>query len=87
MFGRQKKSAIDINQIASSALNAFLEGGEPSKNGGHPESTNGDRHRLGAAGAVALGAAAAAAGRAVYTRAKRVDLAEVAERVEDRLKG
>ena len=93
VFGRRKKSAIDVGGFMSSAINAFLEDGQSgpassngSSNGHHPDSKQGE-HRLGTAGAVALGVAAVAAGRAVYKRARQFDLAETAAHVEERLKG
>jgi hypothetical protein len=85
MFGRGKKHAIDVGRIASSAVEAFLEEEGPSQNGHRPNHAHGGS-RLGTAGAVALGVAAVAAGRAVYNRARQVDLTEVAARAEDRLK-
>jgi hypothetical protein len=88
MLGRRKNHTSDVSRIAASALEAFLEGEKQSQNGHEPARKRGGR-RLGTAGALAVGAAAVAGGRAVYKRAKQVDLidlTEVAARAEDRLK-
>jgi len=73
--------AIDIDRVAGSALDAFMEG----------ESGNGRRRkergrRLGGAGAVALGVGLAVAARVAYRRARDLDLAQVAGAIEEKLR-
>ena len=76
--------AVDINRIASAALEALLdeEGdkGQPAK-----QSDNGSG-RLGGAGAVALGVGLAVGARAIYNRARRFDLERAGEALESKLK-
>lgn len=77
--------AVDINRVATAALEAFLddEGQE-----GQPAKHNGDGNgRLGGVGAVALGVGLAVGARAVYNRARRFDLERAGEALESRLKG
>jgi hypothetical protein len=74
--------AIDIDRIAVSALDAFLEG---ERNEGRPREGRG--RRLGGAGAVVLGAGLAVVARAVYSRARSLDLERVASAVEEKLRG
>jgi hypothetical protein len=71
--------AVDINRMAASALDAYLE------NEGHPREERGNR-RFGGIGAVALGAGLAVAARAVYNRARSLDLERVAGAVEEKLR-
>lgn len=73
--------AVDLNRIATAALESFL--GEDEQPARQKESRN---HHLGGVGAVAVGVGLAVAARAAYNRARRVDLAQVAEAVEDKLK-
>ena len=74
--------AVDLNRIASAALESFLDGeGQPER---RAESGN---RRLGSVGAVALGVGLAVAARAAYNRARRVDLERVAGAVENKLSG
>jgi hypothetical protein len=90
-LARRKHRGIDLNGLLSSAVDAFLDDDSPqassngSSNGHRSASKRGD-HRLGSAGAVVLGVAAVAAGRAVFNRARNFDLAESAAHMEDRLK-
>jgi hypothetical protein len=86
MFGK-KKATLDVNQIVGAAMTAFMapDGQServPSRN--HRESS-GSNGRLGAVGAVAIGAALAVTARAAYSRARQFDLAQVADAVEQRL--
>ena len=74
--------AVDLSRIATAALESFLqEDGEHSR---RDESRN---HHLGGVGAVAVGVGLAVAARAAYDRARRIDLEQVAEAVEDKLGG
>jgi hypothetical protein len=73
--------AVDLNRIATAALESFLqEDGEQQAR--HDESRN---HHLGGVGAVAVGVGLAVAARAAYNRARRIDLAQMAGAVEDKL--
>jgi hypothetical protein len=74
--------AIDINKVAASALDAFLEG---ERNEGHARKERGNR-RLGGVGALALGVGLTVAARAAYNRARSLDLEQVAGAVEERLR-
>jgi hypothetical protein len=75
--------AADLNRIVTAALESFLqEDGEPPAR----RTEKRGRH-FGGVGAVALGAGLAVAARAAYHRARRVDLEQVAEAVEDKLGG
>jgi len=86
MFGKKKKAPLDVNQIAGAAMNAFMAPDGRPENGQHQNHR--ERGGLGSVGAVAVGAALALTARAAYTRARRdLDLEQVADAVEDRLKG
>lgn len=75
--------AVDLNRIATAALESFLgEDGEQQSR--QNESRN---HHLGGVGAVAVGVALAFAARAAYNRARNIDLEQVAGAVEDKLGG
>lgn len=75
--------AVDLNRIASAALESFLqEDGEPPARREQSRS-----HHLGGVGAVAVGVGLAVAARAAYNRVRRVDLERLAGAVEDKLKG
>jgi hypothetical protein len=75
--------AVDLNRIATAAVESFLreDGGQQARQN---ESRN---HHLGGVGAVAVGVGLAVAARAAYSRARRIDLAQVAGAVEDKLGG
>jgi hypothetical protein len=76
--------AVDINRIAASALETFLERGESEQGGSRRER---DRSpRLGGVGAVALGVGLAVAARTAYNRARGLDLERVAGAVEEKLR-
>lgn len=75
--------AVDLNRIARAALESFL-GEDDEQPARQNESRN---HRIGGVGAVAVGVGLAVAARAVYNRARRIDLEQVAGAVEDKLKG
>ena len=75
--------AVDLNRIATAALESFLQGNGEQRAPGN-ESRN---HRLGGLGAVAVGVGLAVAARAAYNRARRLDLAQVAGAIEDKLGG
>jgi hypothetical protein len=83
-FRREKTKPIDVNRIAASAVETFLTTDLQSQNGRQKKQ---ERHRLRTAGAVALGVALATAGHAAYSRAKQLDLDQVADRLEKRLVG
>lgn len=74
--------AVDINRIATAALESFLSEEEQPAQG--RESGN---RRWGGVGAVALGVGLAVGARAVYNRARRFDLERVAGAIEDKLSG
>lgn len=75
--------AVDLNRIATAAFESFLE-----KDGEQQPRQNESRnHHLGGVGAVAVGVGLAVAARAAYHRARRVDLAQMAGAVEDKLGG
>jgi hypothetical protein len=74
--------AVDINRMAASALDAYLE---KERNEGHPREERGNR-RLGGIGAVALGVGLAVAARAVYGRVRNLDLERVGGAVEEKLR-
>jgi hypothetical protein len=75
--------AVDLNRIATAALESFLQG-----DGEQPARQNESRnHHFGGLGAVAVGAGFAVAARAAYNRARRIDLEQVAGAIEDKLKG
>jgi len=87
MFGKKKKTTLDVNQIVGAALTAFMEPNgrsESDASRNHRES-NGSNGGLRAVGAVAVGAALAVAARAAYSSARRLDLEQVANAVEQRL--
>jgi homoserine kinase len=88
MFGKKKKTTLDVNQIVGSALTAFMEPNGRSESGTsrtHRES-NGNGRGLGSVRAVVLGAALAVSARAAYSQARqKLDLARVADAVEQRL--
>ncbi len=75
--------AVDLNRIATAALESFLQG-DSEQPAPRNESRN---HRLGGVGAVAVGVGLAVAARAAYNRARRLDLAQVAGAIEDKLGG
>jgi len=74
--------AVDINRMAASALDAYLEN---ERNEGHPREERGTS-RLGGIGAVALGVGLGVAARAVYSRVRSLDLERVASAVEEKLR-
>ena len=76
--------AVDLNRIATAALESFLQGDGDQK---APQKNESRNHHLGGVGAVAVGVGLAVAARAAYNRARRIDLAQVAEAVEDKLGG
>lgn len=75
--------AVDINRIATSALETFLERGE-NEQGGSKRKRGGNR--LGGVRMVALGVGLAIAARAAYNRGRNLDLERVAGAVEERLR-
>jgi len=75
--------AVDINRLAAAALDAYLE---KERNEGRPREER-RTHRLGGISAVALGVGLAVAARAVYSRARQLDLERVAGAVEEKLRG
>jgi hypothetical protein len=76
--------AIDVDRIAASALDAFLEDGRNEKRA--PAREKHGNRRLGGVGAIALGVGLAVAARAVYHRARSLDLERVASAVEEKLR-
>jgi hypothetical protein len=76
--------AVDINRIASSALETFLERGGREQ-GGSKREKSGNR-RLAGVRTVALGVGLAVAARAAYNRTRNLDLERVAGAVEERLR-
>jgi hypothetical protein len=76
--------AVDINRIAASALEAFLEIGESEQDGSKREEER--NPRLGGVRAVALGVGLAVAARVVYNRARGLDLERVGGAIEEKLR-
>lgn len=76
--------AVDINRIAASALETFLERGESEQ--GRPKRKRRGNPRLGGIGAVALGVGLAVAARAAYNRARSLDLERVGGTIEEKLR-
>lgn len=76
--------AIDIERIAASALDAFLED-QGDERGASARETRGNR-RLGPAAAVALGVGLTVAARVAYRRVRGLDLERVGAAVEERLR-
>jgi hypothetical protein len=76
--------AVDINRIAASALETFLERGE-SEQGGSKRG-RGRNSRLGGVGGVALGVGLAVAARAAYSRVRSLDLERVGGAIEEKLR-
>ena len=74
---------VDVNRIAASALEAFLERDE-SQRGGSKRQREGSR--FGGIGAVALGAGLAVAARAAYNRARKLDLERIGGAIEEKLR-
>lgn len=88
MFGRDKEKPIDLNRILASAVDAFLDVDQDHANGnGESKSEKRQDQGIGPVGSVAIGVALAAGARAAYSRIKRFDVQEVAEKVEQRLAG
>lgn len=89
MFGREKENPIDVNRLLASAVDAFLKLDQPDAMNGRAErpTEKPHSHGIGPVGSIAVGVALAAGARAVYSRAKSLDLQEVAEKVEERLAG
>jgi len=88
MFGRKKKPALDVNQVVSAAMTAFMapDGRSESASSRNHRASNGSNGGLGPVGAVAIGAALAVTARAAYSRARqKLDLERVADAVEQRL--
>jgi homoserine kinase len=88
MFGRKKKTTLDVNQIVGAAMTAFMEPNgwsEGDRSRKHRES-NGNGRGFGSVRAVVLGAALAVSARAAYSQARqKLDIARVADAVEQRL--
>jgi hypothetical protein len=87
MLGKKKKTPLDVNQIVGAAWRAFMA---PDAQSESSQSTNHHESRrngggLGPLPAVAVGAALAITARAAYSRARRLDLEQVADSVEQRL--
>jgi homoserine kinase len=88
MFGKEKKTPLDVNQVVGSAIRAFIApDSQPENSKGvnnHESRRNGGG--LGSVGALAVGAALAVTARAAYSRARqKLDLERVADAVEQRL--
>jgi len=76
--------AVDINRLAASALQAFLENERDEER--PPTHEGRGNRRLGGVGAVVLGVGLAVAARAAYNRARNLDLEQVAGAVEEKLR-
>jgi hypothetical protein len=77
--------AVDIERVVAAAVESFLHGEEKrDEDSGGGEGSG--RHALGATGAVAVGVGIGLAARAVYRRARALDIERIAAAVEDRLK-
>jgi hypothetical protein len=75
--------AIDIDRVAASALQTYLEA---KSNGGHASAHKRGNRRLGGVGAVALGVGLAVAARAAYHHVRRLDLERVGGAIEEKLR-
>ncbi|MFL5897136.1 MAG: hypothetical protein ACJ76D_01525 [Solirubrobacterales bacterium] len=75
---------LDLNRLASSAAEAYLQEGRQGTNGKVEERT---KRRLGGGAAVATGAGLILAGRAVYRRLRPLDLERLGHAAEQKLKG
>jgi hypothetical protein len=87
LLKKRPTPSIDLNRIVAAAAETFLEGNDRSHDErSHNSNRPTRRHGLGTAGALATGVVLAAAARAAYTRARSLDLEQVASAVEERLK-
>lgn len=75
--------AIEIDRVAASALQTYLE---DKDNEGHASAHKRGGHRLGGVGAVALGVGLAVAARAAYHRVRSLDLERVGGAIEEKLR-
>lgn len=75
--------ALDLNRIATAALESFLQD-DGEQRARRKESRS---HHLSGVGAVAVGVGLTVAARAAYSRARQLDLEQVARAVEDKLGG
>ena len=75
--------AIDIDRIAASALQTYLQN---ERNEGRTSALKRGNRRLGGVGAVALGVGLAVAARAAYSRVRGLDLEQVAGAIEEKLR-
>lgn len=77
-----KRSGVDVQRVVAAAAEAFLDGdahaGRPAEEEDH------GRRRFGV-GAVAVGVVAGIGARALYRRARALDLEDVARAVEQRI--
>jgi hypothetical protein len=76
--------AVDINRLAASALQAFLENERDEER--PPTHEGSGNRRMGGVGAVVLGVGLAVAARAAYKRVRSLDLEQVAGAVEEKLR-
>jgi hypothetical protein len=75
-------AAIDLNKLASSAAEAYLQAAKEQTNG-HAK----DKHpRFGKGAAMAAGVGLTVATRAAYRRVRELDLEQVGTAVENKLK-
>jgi len=75
-------AALDLNKLASSAVETYLQHADESSNGKVEQK----RHRLGTGAAIAVGAGLAVAAPAALRRVRQLDLEQVGTAVEDKLK-
>jgi hypothetical protein len=73
---------IDVNRVAAAAFDALLDEGERSGDRQGAES----RRRFGGVGALVVGVGLGVAARALYRRARSIDLEQTAASLEDKLK-
>ena len=88
MFGRDKKSPIDMNRMVGAAMDAFMAPERQAQNGrpATRQRGSGNGGGFGTLGAVAVGAALTVGARAAYSRVRgKLDLEQVADAVEQRL--
>lgn len=81
-------AALDLNKLAASAANAYLQGAGQAgqSSNGHAQKKGQKGRRLGTGAAIAVGAGLAVVAGAAYRRVRDLDLEQVGSAMEDKLK-